>query len=140
LAPKNVLIIEDNLADIETFKRGIDLLEEQINLVIKKDGISARQYLERLAGGGSSENELDMVVLDFNLPGIDGRRLLADFFNSDRFKAVPVIVVTTSGDIRDIRYAYENGANAYVIKPGEGSRFLDYIESIFNFWLRLTIG
>ncbi len=139
MAQKKVLIIEDNLADIETFKRGIELLEEQINLVIKNDGISARKYLERLAGG-SRENELDMVVLDFNLPGIDGRSLLADFFNSDRFKAVPVIVVTTSGDIRDIRYAYENGANAYVIKPGEGSRFLDYIESIFNFWLRLTIG
>lgn len=133
----NVLIIEDNRADIATFKRGINLLDISVKLEIKRNGIIAREYLEKF---DSKEiiNRFELILLDLNLPGIDGRKLLENYFNSPELSTLPVIVISTSTDERDIKFAYKNGANAYVIKPGASLDFLKYIESIFGFWINFN--
>ena len=131
---KNIFLIEDNPADVETFRRAIDRRKQEINLKVKSDGIGARDFLINL-DEEQIETGIHLVLLDFNLPGIDGRKLLAEFFDTEKFWQVPVVIVTTSSNIRDIRFAYANGANAYVVKPGRGFKFLEYIESICDFWL-----
>ncbi|MGM0380968.1 MAG: response regulator [bacterium] len=126
-------MIEDNLADIETFKRGISPLDISIDFKIKRDGKSARDLLEKL--DNDDVCGFDLVLLDLNLPGIDGRTLLKRYFKRSMLGPVPLVVISTSADEKDIEFAYKNGANAYVVKPGDGIKFLKYIKSIINFWL-----
>jgi CheY-like chemotaxis protein len=77
----------------------------------------------------------DVILLDLNLPRMGGHELLRKVKQDSRFKQVPIIVLTTSGRSDDVRLAYEQGANAYLLKPVEFSRFTDVIGQLGKFWL-----
>jgi CheY-like chemotaxis protein len=77
----------------------------------------------------------DLILLDLNLPGTDGRQLLADIKGRPELKTIPVIVLTTSADERDVRDCYQLDANAYVVKPVDFDQFLSTMRSIEEFWL-----
>ncbi|MFP4686812.1 MAG: response regulator [bacterium] len=133
---REILLIEDNPADIETMRRGIRRINGEIDLEVISEGVKAREFIDGASGSGSASNK-DLIFLDLNLPGIDGRDLLNLLRANTDWDSVPVIVFTTSNNTEDITYAYQNGANAYLIKPGEMNEFLDIIKSVCHYWLQV---
>lgn len=101
----------------------------------------ANQALDFLLTCGSyqahklNENLPALILLDLNLPGIDGRELLVMLKNDDRYKEIPVIILSTSNNPRDISYCFKNGANSYQVKPVGFEKYLVSIKSMISYWL-----
>lgn len=132
----NVLLIEDNSADIESVRRGLARIDYEIELKVISEGLAAREFIV----GETDRNyaaDVDLVLLDLNLPGIGGRELL-DLLNSEEpWQSVPVVVFTTSNNEEDIKKAYQKGANSYLIKPNNITEFLEMIDSVCFYWLQV---
>lgn len=135
-----VVLVEDNDADVETVSRAVERLDFNVDLHIIRDGVSARDQLLTTGGTTPSGSVLrpDLIVLDLNLPGVDGREFLRDFNRIPKSQQAPLVVLTTSKKREDVFWAYEHGASAYVIKPGDIEAFIDRIQSLCRYWLRTT--
>jgi CheY-like chemotaxis protein len=107
------------------------------DLRVVRDGDEALLYLHRegaYAEPGAAPRP-DVILLDLNLPRMGGHELLHRIKQDARFKQLPILVLTTSGRHDDVRLAYDAGANAYLIKPVEFTRFTEVIEQLGKFWL-----
>ena len=137
IKPVNVLLIEDNPGDIklirETFKENKFLAE----LTVITDGEEALNFLKRM---GEFEYELhpDLILLDLNLPKLNGQEILSEIKQDDELKRIPVIVLTSSTEESDIYKSYNLNANCYIAKPVELDDFIKVIRSIENFWLTIV--
>lgn len=80
-----------------------------------------------------------MILLDLNMPGTDGREVLRDIKSNDDLKMIPVVVLTTSSDARDIESCYKSGANSYVAKPVDFPEFLLAIQRFKDWWFEVVI-
>jgi CheY-like chemotaxis protein len=132
-----VLLVEDNPRDVRLTQRAFTQAGLPHDLRIVRDGDEALAYLQREGAYGdpSEAPRPDVILLDLNLPRMGGDELLRHLKQDSRFKQIPVIVLTTSGRTDDVRQAYEDGANAYLLKPVEFSRFTEVIEQLGKFWL-----
>lgn len=132
-----VLLVEDNPRDVRLTQRAFKQAGLPHELRVVRDGDEALAYLHR--EGAYTSPELsprpDVILLDLNLPRMGGHELLRQVKQDVHFKQVPIIVLTTSGRPDDVRLAYETGANAYLLKPVEFSRFTDVIGQVGRFWL-----
>ena len=132
-----ILLVEDNAGDarltVEAFKEGKVLN----NLNVVHDGVEALAYLRR-QGRFADAATPDLILLDLNLPRMDGRQVLAEIKADARLMRIPVVVLTTSGSQDDIARAYGNHANCYITKPVDLDQFLRVINSIETFWLSLV--
>jgi chemotaxis family two-component system response regulator Rcp1 len=132
-----ILLVEDNPGDarltLEAFKEGKVLN----NFTIISDGADALAYLRR-QGPHADAVQPDLILLDLNLPKMDGREVLAEIKADERLKRVPVVVLTTSAAPEDVARAYGSHANCYVTKPVNLDDFLHVIQSIESFWLTLV--
>jgi two-component system, chemotaxis family, response regulator Rcp1 len=132
-----ILLVEDNPGDarltMEAFKEGRVLNR----LTVINDGAEALAYLRR-EGKYSNRNLPDLVLLDLNLPKMDGREVLAEVKSDERLKNIPVVVLTTSSAPEDVMRAYGNHANCYITKPVDLDQFLRVVQSIESFWLSLV--
>lgn len=130
-----ILLVEDNPADArltqEAFREGP--VSSRLNVV--GDGEEAMAYL-RHEGKYEGAARPDVVLLDLNLPKKDGREVLAEIKEDPSLKRIPVVVLTTSEDQKDILRSYNLRANCYVTKPADLDQFLDAVRSIQDFWLR----
>lgn len=138
---QTILLVEDNPDDREAIVRAF--FKAGINNPIKwcKNGQDALDYLFQL-GSYIKKNAHTMpcmVILDLNMPGIDGRQLLTFLKNSEKLQTIPVIVFSTSTDERDILYAYQTGANSYIQKPVTFDVTVQIVEKIRDFWFDLTL-
>ena len=132
-----VLLVEDSARDVRLTQRAFAQADIAHDLRVVRDGDEALEYLHRkgaYALPGSSPRP-DMILLDLNLPRMGGHELMQRVKQDMRFRQVPIIVLTTSGRSDDVRQAYENGANAYLLKPVEFSRFTEVIGHLASFWL-----
>lgn len=135
-----ILLVEDNPRDVRLTQRAFAQAGMPHDLRIVRDGDEALAYLHR--EGQYKEPQFsprpDLILLDLNLPRMSGHELL-DFLKQDqRFRQIPIIVLTTSGRADDVRLAYEAGANAYLLKPVEFARFTEIMEHLGRFWLELV--
>lgn len=132
-----VLLIEDNPRDVRLTQRAFVQTGLPHELRIVRDGDETLAYLQRegVYQDPSSAPRPDVILLDLNLPRMGGHELLRRIKQDPRFKQLPIIVLTTSGRSDDVRQAYEDGANAYLLKPVEFNRFMDVIEQLGKFWL-----
>jgi two-component system, chemotaxis family, response regulator Rcp1 len=132
-----ILLVEDNPGDArltkEAFKEGRVLN----SLTVINDGAEALAYLRR-EGKYSNAKLPDLVLLDLNLPKMDGREVLAEVKSDERLKNIPVVVLTTSSAPEDVMRAYGNHANCYITKPVDLDQFLRVVQSIESFWLSLV--
>ena len=95
------------------------------------------QCLQQLLGAHAVQPNL--VLMDLNLPGMDGREALREIKTNLLLKPIPVLVLTTSANPRDLAVCYASGANAYHVKPVHYPEYLDLLETIFRYWLKYTM-
>ena len=132
--PKNILYVEDNKDAITFFNRIVNKLGDY-RFRTTEDGASAIKFLEE-----EKDFEPEMILLDINLPGMNGFEILQHVRSKSEYKNVPVIMFTSSDDTGDIRKSYEYGANAYLIKPDSLNSLKEVLSDTFNFWLKHNVA
>ena len=136
-----VLLVEDNPADqqltIRAFKKG----HVNTNLQIASDGVEALEYLR--GEGKYADRETypfpDLVLLDINMPRKDGKQVLKEIKEDNKLKSVPVVMLTTSDQDRDVVDSYNLGVNAYISKPVRINDFMKVVNKLEDFWFSLNI-
>jgi CheY-like chemotaxis protein len=132
-----ILLVEDNPGDarltLEAFKEGKVIN----NLSVVSNGVDALSFLRR-EGQYEKASVPDLVLLDLNLPKMDGREVLAAIKEDADLKSIPVVVLTTSSSQDDVARAYGHHANCYITKPVDLDQFLRVVQSIESFWLSLV--
>jgi CheY-like chemotaxis protein len=131
-----LLLVEDREADIELACRSLQETGARINVHVARNGVEAISFLRQASGQRAPRP--DVVLLDLNLPRLDGRELLAEIKNDPHLKLVPVVVLTTSAADGDVSEAYAQHANAYLVKPVEFDPLVEVIRSFTDFWLRVV--
>jgi chemotaxis family two-component system response regulator Rcp1 len=129
-----ILLVEDSAGDIRLTREAFLAAEGQIDLHVTTDGVEAMAFLRR-EGVNANAPRPDIILLDLNLPRMDGREVLNQLKNDPAFKMIPVIILTTSDAEADILRAYELQANCYLCKPVNLEEFERLVDSINQFWL-----
>ena len=135
--PVQILLVEDNPADARLTQEAISETEFQYRLHLAEDGEEAMEFL-RMEGEHSGAPAPDLILLDLNLPGMDGREVLAELKADQDLRMIPVVVLTTSTAQQDLLYSYGLQANSYVNKPIDRDRFNDMIKSVLDYWINVS--
>jgi chemotaxis family two-component system response regulator Rcp1 len=135
--PIEILLVEDNPGDAELTREAFasGKIDNQLHLVC--DGVEAMAFLRR-QGEYAGVPRPDLVLLDLNLPRMDGREVLAEIKSDESLKHIPVVVLTTSKDEVDVLRSYNLHANCFVTKPFEFGEFLRAVRSIEDFWFTIV--
>jgi len=133
----NILLVEDSPTDIDLTREGLEMGKLANNLTVIEDGVEALAYL-RKEGAYSDAIRPDLVLLDLNLPGKDGREVLGDMKNDPDLMSIPVVVLTSSKAEEDIARTYKLHANCYITKPVNFSRFVEVVKGIEDFWFSIV--
>jgi CheY-like chemotaxis protein len=132
-----ILLVEDNPGDVRLIIEGLNEGKVRNNLHVARDGVEALEFLRR-QGRFADAVRPDLILLDLNLPRMDGREVLAEVKSDPLLKTIPIVVLTTSRAERDILNSYELQANCYITKPVDLEQFLNVIRSIEDFWLTIV--
>jgi chemotaxis family two-component system response regulator Rcp1 len=132
-----ILLVEDREADIELTRQGLGEARCANQLHVARDGVEALAFLRR-EGPFAEAPRPDLILLDLNLPRKDGRELLAEIKSHEKFRMIPVVILTTSEADRDIIEAYTKHANAYMTKPIDFNRFIEVVRGITDYWFALV--
>ena len=135
--PIEILLVEDSPSDAELTVEALKEARVCNNLNIVEDGVQAFEFLRR-QGPYQKAPRPDLILLDLNLPRKDGREVLAELKSDENLKVIPVVVLTTSRDDKDILKAYRHQANCYIAKPVDFTKFLEVVKSIETFWLSVV--
>ena len=136
-----ILLVEDNPADIKITQRALRQSALPVELLVVRDGQEAVDYLLRQGehAGSASWRSPDLILLDLNLPRLNGREVLERIRATPELKAVPVVVLTTSRRQEDVAAMYAAGANTYIEKPQDFDRFVQVLETIQRYWLETAL-
>jgi two-component system response regulator len=137
LHPAHVLLVEDNQDDIELTLEALEDSKVRMEIDVVSDGMSAMAFLRR-EGKYAGKPRPDLVLLDLNLPLMDGREVLKAIREDQDLTDIPVVVLTTSEDEGDILRAYKLHANCYITKPVDFVQFTEIIRQVEGFWLQLV--
>jgi chemotaxis family two-component system response regulator Rcp1 len=132
--PVEILMIEDNPGDVRLTRECFRDVGMAIHLSVAVDGVEAMSFLSR-EGGYRDAPRPDLILLDLNLPKMDGREVLERIKESEDLKAIPTIILTTSDAEADIVKSYQLQANCYLSKPVQLDAFESLVRSISDFWL-----
>jgi CheY-like chemotaxis protein len=133
-----ILLVEDSPEDLETTERAFRKSGLKNPILRCCDGDEALDFLFR-RGSFADAPRPGVILLDLNLPGTDGREVLAEIKASSHLKHIPVIVLTTSSDDRDVRACYQAGASSYIQKPVDLDGFMRAIERLNDYWFEVVI-
>lgn len=135
-----ILLVEDNDDDVALTLRALEKNNLRNGVVIARDGKEALDWLFcRGEHAGRNANELpELILLDLNLPRVDGLEVLRQIRADDRSKYLPVVVLTSSARDRDVVQSYQLGANSYVQKPVNFTDFIDATRQLGLYWLVLN--
>lgn len=132
-----ILLVEDNPGDVRLTQEALKESKMLNELYVTEDGVEAMEFLNR-EGKFTDAPYPDLILLDLNLPKKDGRELLEEIKADERFRRIPVVVLTTSKAQEDIYRMYEQHANCYITKPIDLDQFIEVVKSIDNFWLTIV--
>jgi two-component system, response regulator len=133
-----ILLVEDSPEDFETAERAFRRSGLKNPIIRCADGDEALELLFR-RGRFADAPRPGVVLLDLNLPGTDGREVLAEIKADPQLKHIPVIVLTTSSDDRDVQACYQAGASSYIQKPVDLEGFMRAIERLNDYWFEVVI-
>jgi CheY-like chemotaxis protein len=137
LRPIEVLLVEDDEGDVVITREALAEGKVINRLHVVGDGVEALDYLRRQGPHGEASKP-DLVLLDLNLPRMDGRQVLKEIKSDPELRRIPVVVLTTSAADKDILASYDLHANAYVTKPVDFDRFVDVIRRIDDFFISVV--
>lgn len=136
-----ILLVEDSPEDFETTERAFRKSGLKNPIFRCSDGDEALDFLHRRGGFADPDKapRPGVILLDLNLPGTDGREVLSDIKADPSLQQIPVIVLTTSSDDRDIDACYRAGASSYIQKPVDLEGFMKAIERLNDYWFEVVI-
>jgi len=126
-----ILLVEDNPVDIDLTLRAFARRKLANSVLVARDGEEALAWIPRWEAG---ETKPAVILLDLNIPRIDGLTVLKALKTHPEFRDIPIVVLTTSKEDRDISKAYELGANSYIVKPVDFDNFMDVAQQIELYW------
>ena len=135
--PIEILLVEDNPGDVRLTREALSEGHVRNNLTVAKDGVEALAMLRREPRHGEAPRP-DLVLLDLNLPRMDGRQVLAEMKSDPDLRRIPVVVLTTSKAEEDVLRSYDLHANSYITKPVDFDQFIKVVQSIEEFWLTIV--
>ena len=136
--PIRVLLVEDSPGDVRLTREAFRDANQFIQLDVASDGVEAMAFL-RHEGAYSNALRPDLILLDLNLPKMDGREVLAQIKQDAKLKTIPTIILTTSAAEADIATSYQLHANSYLKKPVQLDEFDALVKSINDFWLTKVV-
>ncbi len=132
--PLQVLLVEDSPGDLRLTREAFRDVNPFVRLDVAKDGVEAMSFLRR-EGGHVHAARPDLILLDLNLPKMDGRQVLALIKKDDNLKSIPTVILTSSELEADVMKSYSLQANCYLSKPMHFEAFHSLVKSINDFWL-----
>ncbi len=132
-----LLLIEDGEADQRLVARALRSAKIKTDLYIVDNGEDGLAFL-RGEGEHRDSPRPDLILLDLNLPRIDGKQVLREIRADEKLKEIPVVMLTTSAEERDIVESYRLGVNAYITKPVEVQDFMESVQKLEEFWFDLV--
>ncbi len=133
----DILLVEDNPNDLELALRALKKRHLANKVVVARDGVEALDFV--FGTGAYSDrdvaNQLKVVLLDLKLPKIDGLEVLRRIKSDERTKLIPVVVLTSSQEERDIVESYRLGVNSYMVKPVDFEQFIECVSELGLYWL-----
>lgn len=130
-------MVEDNEGDILLTREALEEAKIVNRISVAYDGIEALEFLKKRAPFGDGETP-DLILLDINLPRMDGTEVLGIIKNDPDLRRIPVIMLTTSSSEKDILVSYDNHANCYITKPVDLERFMEVVRTIEDFWISIV--
>jgi chemotaxis family two-component system response regulator Rcp1 len=134
---RTILLVEDSPGDVRLTREAFRSVDRALQLHVAVDGVEAISFLRR-QGIHVDAPRPDLILLDLNLPKMDGRQVLAEIKQDDDLKTIPTVILTTSAAQEDIETVYQLRANCYFTKPVEYDAFEGLLKSIINFWLTIV--
>lgn len=129
-----VLLVDDDACDQELFRRAASGLSGTVEVATARDGVEALNFL-----ANAPDERLPMlIIVDYKMPRMDGVTLLKELRQAERYRHLPVVVLTSSTDSRDMDCSYSAGADAFMVKPIRFVEFRDQILALLRFWLNWT--
>lgn len=135
--PVEILLVDDNPGDVRLTREALSENKVSNNLHVATDGAEALAFLNR-EGQYADAPRPDLILLDLNLPKKNGREVLAEVKNHPNLRRIPVVILTTSSEEKDILATYNLHANCYITKPVDLNCFMEVIRSIEGFWLSIV--
>ena len=135
--PVHILLIEDNPADAELMVEAMSQSKVRNQLTIARDGEAGMEAIYT-RGDYAGMPQPDIILLDLNLPRLDGREILAQVKSDDAVRHIPIVVLTSSQAEEDVLRSYKLNANSYISKPLDFDRFMEIIRRLEDFWLEVV--
>jgi two-component system, chemotaxis family, response regulator Rcp1 len=132
-----ILLVEDNPGDVVLFMEALDETHVRTNLNTVEDGEEAISYLHR-QGRFKYAPRPQLIILDLNLPKLNGREVLQEIRNDPEFNIIPVVILTTSKSDKDMLESYRLHANCYIVKPVDLKNFMGVLKEVTHFWLNVA--
>lgn len=132
-AVAKILLVEDDPDDVKLTKRALDKSKLTVQLDVVDSGKDALKYLKRQDVYWNIDFP-DLVLLDLNLPGLDGFGVLKEIRSDKNIRKIPVVILTTSKSEEDVAKCYDSNANCYINKPVDLDRFAEVVHKIEEFW------
>ncbi len=132
-----ILLVEDNPGDIVLFTEALEESHSRSNLNTVEDGEEAINFLHQ-RGRFKYSPRPQLIILDLNLPRLNGREVLQEIRSQSDFDNIPIVVLTTSKSDRDMVEAYRLHANCYIVKPVDLKQFMNVLKEIIHFWLNIA--
>ena len=135
--PIEILLVEDNAGDVRLTQEVLKSSKVRNNLIVASNGQEALNCL-RKEGKYANSTRPDVILLDLNLPLMDGREVLEKIKVDPEFKRIPVVILTTSKAEEDILKTYNLHANCYITKPVDLEQFVKVVQTLEDFWLAIV--
>jgi len=136
--PAEILLVEDNQDDVLLARRGFEGTQFPVNLHHVENGEECMAFL-RKTGPYVNAPTPDLILLDLNMPVMDGREVLAELVGDEQFRRMPIVVLTTSADERDVMEMYRFRCSSYIVKPVDFDEFLATIQCISRYWFTVAV-
>ncbi|MCO7225884.1 response regulator [Pleionea sp. CnH1-48] len=132
-----LLLVEDNPGDIELARHAFEHTNVDIDVYVAEDGCDAVDFL-RKGEVSSSIPRPDLILLDINLPKMNGFETLEKIKSNESFKSIPVVMLTSSSSVKDVKASYQRHANSYLNKPVNLSDYLGMANEVSEFWFKIA--
>jgi CheY-like chemotaxis protein len=135
-----ILLVEDNPHDLELALRALRKANLANRIQVARDGVEALEFIfcEGAHAGRKIEDVPKVILLDLKLPKVDGKEVLQRIKSDERTKAIPVVVLTSSNEQKDVWESYRLGVNSYMVKPVSFERFATAVQELGMYWLLLN--